>query len=511
MNYDAIIIGAGTNGLTTATYFAKKGLKVLCLEKNSAVGGLSSRREFYPGYCSTGVLQDTANLSQKVVKDLELQKHGLAYSDHEDGTLVLSSSEVPFFLHNSAERAKAEISKVSEKDAAAYVEFREFLKKSNRFISDVVDKPLPDMTNFNIGNLWKAGKKAAHLRLMGKKSMMELLRLAPRCLADSLGEWFENDTLKSAIALHAIKGTYLGPWSPSSTANLFLREARLSRQVKGGPAAVSEALRKSAISHGVKIMTESGVKEIELENNKISAVNTHDGKRYTAKYVVSSVDPKTTFNKFFDPRKLKTKFMDRVDHYRMRGTTARIDFALSAKPTIKNWGDQPVNQAVLVDGIDNLERSFDPVKYGEIPTKPALNIHFPSTDDDTLAPAGGAVVSVKVNFCARNIEGDWTEANKKELYETVKSALSEHIESFEETIVGHHVLSPKDIEQNYHVWGGHIHHGEHMLDQFMARPTPECANYHSPIEGMYLCGSGTFPGGGLTCSPGQLAASEILR
>jgi phytoene dehydrogenase-like protein len=408
--------------------------------------------------------------------------------------------------------AMAELRSRSPKDAEAYAAYREFLARIGRVVRSSLDDPLPDFSQDEPSELLKLLTAGLTLRRLGRKDMMELFRIAPMCVADYLNEWFETERLKALLAVPAISGTWMGPWSPGSNGTLLRHDASAGGAVAGGPAALVRALEAAAKGFGAEIRTSAPVSQIVVSKGKASGVLLSSGETIEAACVVSSCDPKTTFLSLVAPREVPTKLAHRVEHFRTRGTTAHVSLALQAPFRLASRPDLVVEHATTGETLDDLERAFDPVKYGEMPRHPMLEIHVPSISDPTSCPPGHAVVSVLVHFVPHDLRGAWTDERRAELRRTaVLDELSSVAPNIRDSLVACEVSSPVDIAAKYGVHGGHIHHGEHALDQLAVRPTPECVRHATPIEGLFLCGSGSHPGGGITCAPGKMGAAAVLK
>jgi phytoene dehydrogenase-like protein len=330
--------------------------------------------------------------------------------------------------------------------------------------------------------------------------MLELLRVPPMCVADWLNEWFESDLLKAALALPAVAGNFAGPWSPGTAANLLFQEAAAGPGVEGNAAALVAALRGACDAHGVEIRTRARVQRVVLDARRVRGVVLDSGEELQAGVVAASCDPKTLFLKLVPPGSCSARLLHRITHYRCTGTTAQVLFGLDRPPRA---GDATFEFARTGAHVDEIERAFDAIKYKRFAAQPVLDIHVTSD--------AKPVASVLVHFAPYDLEGGWTPDAKEKLADTVTQSLSAHLDGFASSVVARHVLAPPDIEREYGVHGGDIHHGEHAIDQRLMRPAPECVDYATPIAGLFLCGSGSHPGGGLTCAPAWLATRAILE
>ena len=508
--YDVIVIGGGHNGLTTATLLAKKGQKVLVLEKSKRLGGIAAGEEFYPGYHTTGLLHDTSGVRSKVVADLELKKFGLILKKGRPSVALLSEQGDSIHLHNDAQRAAENIEKISSLDAAAYIRYQNFLQKVRPVITDLFDRPPPQIAvdHLTMGGLLELAKKGMRLKGLGNQTMLELLRVAPMCVADFLNEHFETEFLKAGLAAPALYGSYAGPWSAYSTINLLLWESASQSQVVGGPQALVDALQKAAIDAGVEIRKDVEVQQILLdEAGKACGVRMADNEKIQAKKIASSCTPKKTFLKLLDEARIDYRLEYWIRNIRSRGTTAKINIATNKKVELNG---QSVSFARTGNSIDEMEKAFDPIKYRSVTQFPFLDIHIPTIENPELAPEGVSVVSVLAHQIPYDFESGWTDENKHKLGQNVLEELEKYAPGISDVVVHIQVESPLDLEEKYGLTEGHIFHGEHFVDQLLTRPIPSCMHYKTPIPGLFLCGSGSHPGGGITCAPGAMAVKAIM-
>jgi phytoene dehydrogenase-like protein len=331
------------------------------------------------------------------------------------------------------------------------------------------------------------------------------------CVADWLGETFGTEALRVALALPGVAGTWTGPWSAGTAGLLLLDLARRGRAVSGGPAAITDVVARAARNAGAECRIQTTVRRIRLEGGRVAGVELADGEVLSAPTVVATCTPRRTFGELLGPREIPDRLARRIAAFRSRGTTAKVHLALDAPLVFAGRPDERPERLVLAESIDGIERSFDNVKYGELPAVPTLDVWIPTLDDPTLAPSGGHVASILVHFVPHALRAGWSADTREQLRERVLSTLSRYAPDVEQHVVGCEVLTPADIEQRYGLTGGQIHHGEHALDQLLhLRPTPECSRYATPIEGLYLGGSGSHPGGGISGAPGRLAARAVL-
>ena len=519
---DIVIIGGGHNGLVTAFYLAKAGFKPLVLERRPQVGGAAITDEFHPGFrCST--LAHTAGpIRPDIVRDMQLEKHGLRLITPDTCVTALSPDGRALSLYQDENKSAQSIAAFSQKDAAKYPEFEKSLGKISKVIAEVLATTPPDIDHPSGGDLWSMLKTGRALRNLGKRDMYRVLRWGPMAVADLVAEYFETELLRAVIAARGIFGTFLGPWSAgSSFAVADPRRRRFSSRRLG-----ILRCRRHGRTHrkpwlppqrtaGVEIRTAAEVIEIRVKDGAATGVLLSTGEEINAKAVISNADPKRTLLKLTDPTHLSPDFVQKLQHYRGNGTVAKVNLALSAMPNftaLKNGDGAALKGRIHVGPeIDYLERAFDESKYGNFSRQPYLEVTIPSLTDPTLAPAGKHVMSIYMQYAPYKLKGDW-EDQRKALGQTVVQTLAQYAPNLPEMILTHQIITPQDLEDVYGLTGGQIFHGDLALDQFFTmRPLLDWARYRTPIENLYLCGSGTHPGAGLTGGSGANAAREILK
>lgn len=522
MARDVVIIGGGHNGLVTAFYLAKAGYRPLVLERRAQPGGAAVTEEFSPGFrCST--LAHTAGpIRPDIVRDMQLEQHGLKLITPEVGVTALSPDGRALTLYNDARKAAQEIAKFSQKDAAKYPEFQESLGKMGKVIGDALLLPPPDIDNPSTGDLWGMLQTGRSIRKLGKKDMFRLLRWGPMAVADLVSEFFETELLRATIAARGIFGTFLGPWSAGSSLVLLIRAAGdnhpagSSYFAAGGTGAITQAMAAAAQRAGVEIRTDAEVKEVRVKDGVATGVVLASGEEIATKAVISNADPKRTLLKLVDPTYLAPDFVQKLQNYRTPGTVAKLNFALYGLPdfrALKGSTNGALSSRIHIGPeIDYLERAFDESKYGNYSQQPYLEVTIPTLTDPSLAPGGKHVMSVYMQYAPFKLKGtDW-ESQRSNLGETVVKTLAQYAPDLPNLILDGQIITPKDLEETYGLTGGHIFHGELSLDQFFTmRPLLDWARYRTPIKNLFLCGSGTHPGAGLTGGSGANAAREILK
>jgi phytoene dehydrogenase-like protein len=523
MTSDAIIVGAGHNGLVTACYLARAGFKVLVLERREQVGGGAITEEFHPGFRCSTLDHTAAPLSPQIVSDLNLSQHGLEFITPLARVLSFSTDHRPLCVYNDTTQTASEINSFSTKDAARYSEFLTSFSRIGSVLAPVLSMTPPSIDHPTATDAWQFGKIGLAFRGLGKKDEYRLLRWGPMAVADLAAEWFDTEVLRAIVAARGISGAFAGPWSAGTSLGLLLQAALNSNAIaptifaRGGMGGLTKALASAATAMGVEIRTDAEVARIEAMPASETKVYLRNGDELKARAVISNADPKTTFLRLIDPIDLDPGFLLKMRNYRAQGTVAKMNLALESLPSFTGIdGDgskeKLAGRIQIGPEIDYLERAFDASKYGEFPTEPFLDITIPTLTDSSLAPDGKHVMSIQIQFAPYKLRhGDW-KSRAQEFADTVMAQLSKFAPGIKELIVAGQVITPLDLEETYGLSGGHIHHGEQSLDQFFTfRPLIGFAQYRTPLRGLYLCGAGTHPGGGITGLPGANAAREIVK
>jgi phytoene dehydrogenase-like protein len=518
---DVIIIGGGHNGLVTAFYLAKAGFKPLVLERRALAGGAAVTEEFSPDFRCSTLAHSAGPLLPEIVSDMQLAQHGLKLVTPEVAVTALSPDGHALVLYNDVKRAAQEIGKFSPKDAERYPAFHQSLEKIGRVIGDALKLTPPNIDDPSRGDLWAMLQTGRALRKLGKNDMYRLLRWGPMAVADLVAEFFETELLRATIAARGIFGTAMGPWSAGSSLVLLIRAAGdphpagSSSFAVGGMGAVTQAMSAAAKEAGAEIRTSAEVKEVRVKDGVATGVVLAGGDEISAKAVISNADPRRALLTLVDPTHLTPDFVMKLQNYRMPGTVAKVNLALSALPkfTALNGNDAALRGRIHIGPeIDYLERGFDESKYGNFSPHPYLEVTIPSLTDPSLAPSGKHVMSIYMQYAPFKLKNaDW-DSQRSNLGETVVKTLAEYAPNLPGLVEDGQIITPKDLETNYGLTGGHIFHGELALDQFFTmRPLLDWARYSTPIQNLYLCGSGTHPGAGLTGGSGANAAREILK
>jgi phytoene dehydrogenase-like protein len=514
-----IIIGSGHNGLTTAFYLAKAGLRPLVLERRDVVGGAAVTEAIAPGYRSS-LAHATGPLREAVVRDMQLSRR-VEFVRPDPRLIALSLDGRALAFSADIARTTAAIRAWSEADAARYADFCGTLERLGTMLQGVLDITPPSLSDSAPGELWELLKIGRRFRGLGRADGFRLLRWMPMAVADLVAEWFSSELLMAAIAARGIFGSAQGPWSAGTGAVLLLNAAAdpapggSSIMVKGGTGALTAAMADAAREAGAEIRTGATVTRVLVRDGRVAGVVLDNGDEIQANAVVANTDPKRTLLQLVDPVDLDPGFLSKMRNYRMPGTVAKLDFALTSLPSFRGV-PRPVDlrgRIHIGPTVDYLEHAFDPSKYGEISTEPYLDVAFPSVLDPSMAPPGRHVMSVHMQFAPyRLTNGRGWSTMRAALATTVLRTLDRYAPGIGQLVEGQRVLTPEDLETIFGLTGGHILHGEPSLDQmFTMRPVLGWAQYRTPIEGLFLCGAGTHPGGGITAASGHNAAREIIR
>jgi phytoene dehydrogenase-like protein len=511
--YDHLVVGGGHNGLVCAIHLARQGRRVLVVEAAGEVGGAAVTREFAPGFRVSAGAHLLHALPEDLLRELDLERHGLQFSARALPTCALNESGAPIVF------ASGQVNGVDAKDAAAFAQFSGQMSRFARVVGQVLGMA-PFRLSFKTWRERLDGLQLAwSIRTLGKRDMRELLRIAGMNAYDLLTDHFESDLLKGALAFDATLGAEHGARAPGTVLTLLHRWAGQARagalgiaQPAGGLGAVTQAMARAAGAAGVQIRTGSRVQRILVEADRASGVRLESGETIRAGSVVSDADPKTTFLGLVGPEHLETDFVRRIDHFRSKGLVAKMHLALDDLPGFRGVDRAILGGRLLVSpGLDYLELAFNPSKYRQIPARPALEITIPTINDPGLAPAGKHVMSINVMFVPYDLGADPAGA-RSQLISHVLSTLERYAPGISGRITARELLTPLDIEREFGMSGGHWHHGALAFDQFFfARPVPGAAGYSTPVPGLYLCGAGSHPGGGVMGLAGRNAARKIIE
>jgi phytoene dehydrogenase-like protein len=504
-----VIIGAGHNGLVCAAYLARAGKQVTVLEAADQVGGAAITREFAPGFKVSAGAHLLFMLDKKVRKELSLDSAGLSLSQKDINTTALAEDGNHLVISDDSLQG----ANISDSDLAAMKEYRRLMHRFAGVMNHMNNRIPPRFGTRNRSDWIGLAKTALDVRMLGRDDMREFLRIAGINIYDILQENFENPLLKGALSLDGVLGTNLGPRSNNSVFCALHRYSGLQgiSMPRGGMGAVSEAIAAAARKQGAEIRTSASVTRILMDGDHVSGVELQGGEQLAANIVVSSADPKTTFLRLLGARNLEAGFTRRVQNIRMRGNVAKLHLAMDSAPEFKGLNqDQLGDRLLIAPDIEYVERAFNQSKYGAYSIKPVAEISVPSVHDDSLAPPGKHVLSAVVQYAPYQLKTGWSE-EKAKFADLVIDLIDNYAPGIRSRIIHSELLTPLDIEKEFRITGGHWHHGELSIDQFlMLRPVPHSAQYAAPVDGLFLCGAGSHPGGGVMGSAGRNAANAIL-
>ncbi len=514
-----VIVGAGHNGLVAAVRLAKAGLAPLVVERRPIAGGMAVTEEIHPGFRCSSVFSTMGALAPALSRELGLSGHGFELLAPKARVFSPSLEGPPGLVFDDPAATADAWKSRSAKDAASYPLFAESMRRIGKVLRPLLTMTPPSIDRPSAAELWTLLGVGRGFRGLGKSDAYRLLRWGPMAVADLVGEWFENDLLRATVAARGIFGAFAGPWSAGTCVGPLFQAALDGHAVapasfpRGGMGAFTAALVSAARAAGAEIRNDSGVRRIVVRDGRAAAVELSGGEVIEARAVISNADPKTTYLKLVEPTDLDPDFLTKLRNYRAVGTVAKVNFALSGLPAFAGAGAGMLEGRIHIGaGIDDLERAYDASKYGEISPVPVLDCSIPSVLDSSLAPSGAHVLSVSAQFAPYKLRTGTWDTRRDELGDIVEKTLESYAPGFRKLVVARRVLAPPDLESEFGAWGGQIFHGEPALDQlFTMRPVLGWARYRAPIAGLYLCGSGTHPGGGVNGLSGWNASREILK
>jgi phytoene dehydrogenase-like protein len=520
--YDAIVIGAGHNGLTNAAYLARSGMKVLLVERNPWIGGAAVSREIEKGWTYSNCSYVCSLLRPEIFRDLELARHGLQVVPYGGGVTITSKGDI---LGNYTDEhvQRREFARHNAHDGDAYARYSTEVMRQCKFIRPLLMRAPPDPTSFKLRDIREMLYLSKEFAKLGEDVIYDTIRFYTMSIADFLGEYFQSDLIKAHLSGSGIIGTALGPCSPG-TAYVLLHHYMGDVDgsigswgfARGGMGAVSKALANCFKSHGGEIVTDAGVERVLVSGNRVTGVACANGNEYHAKIVVSNLDPKRTFTKLFDEKDLHPDFVKRAKNFKIRGSSGKLNIALDGLPEFTALGkDNPLRFGDMhfLDSLEKVERAYDDWKNGTWSKEPYLDLLIPSMTDPTMTPPGKHWMSVFVQYVPPKIHGrDWTDEDRDAFKNNVLDMISRYSPNFKSLIRHVEVRTPRELENEVGLTEGNIFQGELTLDQLLFnRPFPGFAQYRGPVKGFYMCGSGTHPGGGVMAAPGANAAREILH
>ena len=512
--YDCIVIGGGHNGLVCAAYLAKSGRSVLVAEAAAQVGGAAVTREFTPGFRVSCCAHLLHLMPRALIEELALGAHGFKLAHASMPTIALSPAAAPLTLGAGAAGA---VSGCSSADAVAYPGYVARLRRVARALQPLMSSVPPRLGTDAWSDRWALLRLAWHVRRLGRRDMRELLRIIGMNVYDLLEEHFDTPLLKGALAFDAVLGTNFGPRSPGTVLTLLYRLAAHDgssdlTQPLGGLGALSDALAKSAIAAGATIRTGAPVARIDVHEDRVQGVWLQSRERIGADVVISSCDPKTTFLGLLGSGQLDTGFVRRVNHLRTRGLAAKLHLALNERPSFAGLGPDALGGRLLIaPSLEYIERAYNHAKYAEFSSEPILEITVPTVNDPALAPPGKHVLSAIIQYAPYALGSGW-DRERQRFTDLAIDTLERYAPGLRASISAAELLTPVDIERQFRINGGHWHHVDLAFDQFfMVRPLPGAAQYRTPIAGLYLCGAGCHPGGGVMGAAGRNAALQVLK
>jgi len=522
--YDAIVIGAGHNGLTAAAYLARAGLSTLVLERRDIVGGCCVTEEIAPD-CRVSTTSYVASmLRPEVISELRLADHGLRMIPCDPAIQVPfpDGQVVPWWVDRA--RAQQEFSKISAKDAARFVQVDDQLKKLARYLQPFFMEPPPEIDTSTVkgwADMFRVGKR---FRAISSAEISQLISFLTGSLGEFLDHNYESEKIKTMFLANNVYGKHGGPYQPGTAIGLLFHllsggEHELQGfcgHVMGGMGSITQALAAAGKRLGVEILTSAAVAHVEVRNGRARSVILEDGTEIRGRMVLSNADPKRTFLGLVDTKELPEDFLSAVRAIKMDGPCAKVNMVLAEEPKFRGTPPQatPLERTfyTLVPSLEFAERCYDIAKFGEIPEQLWVDCVVSSNADDSLAPPGKHILTCFVQYVPYHLrEGNWDQ--KRELLgDRVVKKIAEYAPNVSGAIVARQVLTPLDLERKYGLTEGNIFHGDLRLEQlFFMRPVPGWSQYRTPIAGLYLCGAGAHPGGGVTGAPGRNAAHQALR
>jgi len=525
-NYDAIIIGAGHNGLVCANYLAKAGQKVLVLERRNVVGGAAVTEEIAPGFRASIFSYLMSLLHPRIIRELELKKHGLEVLPCSDMVSPLDGEDYILFSDNMA-KSQASFARFSKHDAEIYPAFDRYLTEAANIVRKLLWETPVDPTRRD----WRTFRDGASLlwrhRRIGRK-MYRIVDMLTMSAYDFLREWFEDERVMAVLAYYASIGTFAGPKSPGS-AYVIMHHIMGEHEgaggwgfIKGGMGSITQALASSAREKGVDIVTGAAIRQVRIQSGRATAVETATGESYQAKTIISNASAKILYLDLVGEQHLPEEVVREIRGYRTFSTAFKMNIACERPPQyrmldrLRQTGDlgnfdYPTYMHIAPD-IDYLERAYDDAKYGWYSSRPFITPVVPTMVDTTLAPEGKHVVNLFGGHAPYTLKGsDWA-AEKENFRKTVFDTIEDYAPGFRNDVIEAQLLVAPDIENIVSLPQGHIFHGELSTDQlFFQRPVSGYADYRTPVKGLYICGSSMHPGGGVSGIPGFNAAREVMR
>jgi phytoene dehydrogenase-like protein len=521
--FDAIVVGAGHNGLTCAAYLARAGMSVCVLERRDIVGGACVTEEVWPGHRVSRASYVVSMLQPKVVRELRLHEHGYEAIPLDPAFATMGASGRPMFFFNDAAATQASIAPHSRRDAEAYPRFEKLLARLAEFLRPLMLRPPPAVGSKRPGDLLSLLREAGRAAGLRQREMHELFRVMTMSVGDLLDEWFEDDALKGSFASTGVVGVWAGPRTPGTAYNLLhhaLGELNgvsgLWGHVKGGMGGISQALARSAAAAGATIRTGAGVRSIDVRDGRSTGVTLESGERIRAPVVISGAHPRTTVLELAGAEHFPGEVVEDMRRYRSRGGSVKVNCILSEPPRYEGVSQEDGRRLLhtsfaLCPSLDYLERAWQDAVRGRPAEGPYVELEVPSSVDPSLTDDGATVMTMFTQYGPYRDE-DWPEGARESYAQRCLDIVSRRAPNVRDALVHYEVLAPPDLERIFGLADGSIFQGEQGLDQMaFMRPSPLLAQYATPVGGLYLCGAGTHPGGGVMAACGHNAAHRVLK
>ena len=521
--FDAIVVGGGHNGLTAASYLARAGLRVCVLERRDILGGACVTEEVWPGHRVSRASYVVSLLHPKVVADLELKRFGYEVHPLDPAYSTLPPDGPPLFFFNDDEATCDSVRPHSRRDADAFPAFQALLERMADFLRPMLLRPPPAVGSRHPGDLLGLLREAGRAAGLSKRDIFDFYRVMTMSVGDLLDDWFECDALKGAMASSGVVGVWAGPRTPGTAYNLLHHELGeidgvpgLWGHVRGGMGAISTAIARSAESAGAEIRTGAAVRSIDVAEGRTVGVTLESGEELRAPVVISGAHPKTTVLDLVGAQHFPDEVVEDMRRYKTRGGSVKVNWVLSEPPRYEGVSAEDQERLVrsgvaFCPSIDYLERAWQDACRGVPSESPYLEVEVPSTIDPTLTDDGTTIVTMFTQYGPWR-ESDWTDAARDAYADRCLEILAARAPNVRDAVVHREVLAPPDLERIFGLVGGSIFQGEQGLDQMaFMRPSPALAQYATPVDGLYLCGAGTHPGGGVMALGGHNAAHRVLH
>ena len=519
MSYDAIVVGGGHNGLTCAAYLARAGLSVCVVERRDVLGGACVTEEVWPGQRVSRASYVVSMLQPKVVSELRLHEFGYEAVPLDPSYATFGPDGQPILFFHDGERTSEQIARYSKRDAEAYPRFSELLERMAGFLRPLMLRPPPVLGSKRPGDLLSLLREGGRAAGLPRRDVHELFRVMTMPIGDLLDGWFETDALKGAIGSTGVVGVWAGPRTPGTAYNLLHHElgelngiSGAWGHVKGGMGGISQALARSAESHGATIRTGAAVRTIDVSGERVTGVTLESGEELEAPLVISGAHPRTTVLDMVGAEHFPDEVVSDMRRYRSRGGSVKINCILSEPPRYTEGGEQLLRTGVAIcPSLHYLERAWQDAVRGEPAAGPYIEVEVPSSVDPSLTDDGTCVMTMFTQY-GPSREEDWPDGAREAYAQRCIDMLAEHAPNVPDALIHHEVLAPPDLERIFGLAGGSIFQGEQGLDQMaFMRPSPLLAQYSTPVAGLYLCGAGTHPGGGVMGACGHNAARRVLK